>query len=112
MLTPSCVFSTCHSGGGTTGATRLDFRPGQTRAHLVDFPSMVAPGRTLVVASQPAQSYLLVMLGQVAPGAADPPADPIPDDIGTMPQGSAGELLCPPVREAIERWIAAGAVDD
>jgi hypothetical protein len=105
----SCVFSSCHSGTATTPSTTIDLHVGQSRTHLVGVASMIDPSRTLVVASAPRQSWLLVMLGQIAPADADPPASPIPTDVGTMPQGTGGQLLCPEKRDAIERWIAAGA---
>jgi hypothetical protein len=105
----SCVFSSCHSGTATTPSTTIDLHVGQSRAHLVNVASMLDPSRSLVIPSTPRQSWLLVMLGQIAPGDADPPANPLPTDVGTMPQGTGGQLLCPEKRDAIERWIAAGA---
>ena len=109
VFVPSCVFGDCHSGNNQTKQSMIDLHVGQARAHLVGVPSMLDPTRTLVVASQPRQSWLIVMLGQIQPADADPPAGPLPAEIGTMPQGTAGELLCPEKRDAIERWIATGA---
>ena len=54
-----------------------------------------------MVPNQPSMSYLMVVLGHI-----DGPLDP---RIGTMPYNSP--LLCVEKREAIERWIAAGAPD-
>ena len=109
IFMPSCVFSSCHSGTGGTPATSIDLHIGQARSHLVGIMSMLDSTRILVVPSMPRQSWLLVMLGQIQPGDADPPSSPIPTDVGTMPQGSGGLLLCPEKRDAIERWIAGGA---
>jgi hypothetical protein len=107
----SCVFSTCHNGADTGVASKIDLRAGQAYTHLVGAVSDLEPTRMLVVAGAPARSYLLVMLGQIQPQDADPPANPIRSDIGTMPQGNSGQLLCVEKRDAIERWIAAGAAN-
>jgi hypothetical protein len=107
VFTPSCVFTTgCHNGSDTTGtAAKIDLRPGQARAHLVNATSHLEPTRKLVVPGNPAKSYMLVMLGHIQPQNADPPAPPIRSDVGTMPQGTAGQLLCAGKREVIQRWI-------
>jgi len=109
VFVPSCVFGDCHSGNNQTKQSMIDLHVGQARAHLLGVQSMLDPTRTLVVASAPRQSWLIVMIGQIQPADADPPAGPLPAEIGTMPQGTAGELLCAEKRDAIERWIAAGA---
>ena len=49
------------------------------------------------------------MIGHVAPDAAEPPGELPPANIGLMPQNAGGKLLCREKREAIERWIMAGA---
>ncbi len=107
----SCIFSGCHNGGATD-AGKIDLRAGAAFAHLVDFDSKVETGRKLVVASDPAKSYLLLMLGQVKPEDASPPTVAPPTDIGFMPQGTGNQLLCPEKREAIERWITMGALNN
>ena len=109
VFVPSCVFGDCHSGNNQTKQGMIDLHTGQARAHLVGVPSMLDPTRVLVTASAPRQSWMMVMLGQIQPADADPPSGPLDAEIGTMPQGTAGELLCPEKRDAIERWIAAGA---
>jgi hypothetical protein len=109
ILTPQCTFSGCHNGASTP-AGMIDLRGGMAYAHLVGAASALEPTRKLVVAGNPAQSYLEVMLGTIAPEAADPPADPIRSDVGTMPM-SAG-LLCCQKLDAVDRWIAAGAMND
>src|SRR5690242_4185683 len=106
VFAPSCVFTTgCHNGTDTTGmAAKIDLRPSFAYVHLVNAPSDLEKTRKLVVPGSPAKSYLMVMLGQIQPADADPPAPPIRSDIGTMPEGTAGELLCAGKRDAIERW--------
>ncbi|HEU0029263.1 MAG TPA: hypothetical protein VFQ53_01435 [Kofleriaceae bacterium] len=104
----SCIFSGCHNGGATD-AGMLDLRTGMAFSHLVGVASKVETGRTLVVAGDPAKSYLLVMIGQIAPQNADPPTVAPPASIGLMPQNSGGQLLCQEKRDAIQRWITMGA---
>lgn len=105
----SCVFSGCHNGGNTD-AGMMDIRAGMAHAHLVDVDAEVGPGRKLVVAGNPAASYLMLMIGHIAPEDADPPGELPPASIGLMPQNAGGKLLCREKREAIERWITAGAL--
>lgn len=105
----SCIFSGCHNGQATA-AGRIDLRTGAARDALVDVDSEVNVGFKLVVPGQAKQSYLLLILGHFQPGEADPPTDAPPSSIGTMPQGTGGALLCREKREAIERWIVAGAL--
>jgi hypothetical protein len=94
----SCVFMSCHSGAATQ-ANGLNLEPGQSHAELVGQPSIVAPTETLVVPGDPAASYLLVALGR---------------NPGTLPMGGTMPLSSPPLCDqkidAIERWIAAGAL--
>jgi hypothetical protein len=107
----SCIFSGCHNGGATD-AGKVDLRAGMAFAHLVNFDSKVEVGRKLVVPSDPAKSYLLVMLGQIQPADADPPTVAPPATIGFMPQGTGNQLLCPEKREAVQRWITMGALNN
>jgi len=107
----SCIFSGCHNGGATD-AGRLDLRMGASHVELVNIPSEVDPGRMLVVPGDAAKSYLLVMLGEIRPQDADPPTVAPPSEIGLMPQATGGALLCPEKRDAVERWIVAGALND
>lgn len=111
ILRLSCIFSGCHNGANTD-AGRLDLRAGMAHASLVGVPSEIEPSRTLVVPGDPAKSYLLLMVGQIAPEDADPPGNLPPSEIGLMPQGTGGILLCAEKRDAIERWIAEGALDN
>ena len=106
-----CIFSGCHNGAPTS-AGKVDLRDGMSYAHLVNFGSILTPGRTLVVASQPTQSYLEVMLGIIKPADASPPASPPPASVGLMPQSNGGALLCCQKLGAIDRWITAGAMNN
>lgn len=109
IFAQSCNFpGSCHASASDPG--KLDLRPGVSHDHLVGVPSMIDRTRMLVVPNDRAASYLLLMLRDVAPAMASPPASPPPGNIGFMPQnaGAAGTLCCQKL-EAIERWINAGA---
>ena len=67
---------------------------------MVGVDSILFPQFKRVVAGDPANSYLLMILGHI-----DGPIDP---NVGTMPGGN-NPLLCVEKREAIARWITAGA---
>lgn len=108
IFKPSCEFSGCHNGVQGSAAGRLDIRPGQAFAHLVNVDSNIDTSRKLVVPGEPTQSYLLMMIQQIPPSGMTPPAAPPPDDIGYMPQTS-NSVLCAEKRDAIQRWIVAGA---
>lgn len=101
----SCDSSGCHNGAAGNDSI-VDLSPGASYAHLVDFTSNIDSSRKLVVANNLAASYLLLMLGDVAPANASPPASGLPP-AGRMPQGSP--QLCCQKLDAIERWITAGA---
>jgi hypothetical protein len=107
----SCVFSGCHNGGATD-AGRMNLKETFAHASIVGVDSEVELGRKIVEPGNPAASYLLLMLGEIAPADADPPAGPPPGSIGLMPQNAGGMLLCSQKRGAIVRWIEAGALDD
>ena len=104
----SCIFSGCHNGANTA-AGRVDLRLGNSHRTLVDVDSAIDPTRKLVVAGAPDQSYLLMMIKHIAPDDMAPPASPPPANIGYMPQNAGGATMCIQKREAIERWIEAGA---
>ena len=91
-------FQACHKGAARQ-AGGLNLETGRAHAALVGIASTKFPTWQLVVPNQPAQSYLMVVLGQY-----DGPIDP---RIGTMPFNSG--LLCKEKRDAVERWIQAGA---
>lgn len=112
IFKPACTFAGCHDGSGTA-AGRLDLREGHAFGALVGVASRVDPMRTLVVAGQPSQSSLLLMIGELAPGAMSPPASAIPTPPGPMPlTGGDQPTLCAEKRSAISRWVAAGAAND
>jgi hypothetical protein len=104
-----CAFSGCHNGGANL-AGMMDLRDGMARTHIVNVASMLDTRRKIVVPGNTAQSYMLVMISEIQPAMADPPAGAIRSDVGTMPQGSP--LLCQEKRDAIQRWIVAGALDN
>ena len=104
----SCTFSGCHNGMATD-AGRLNLTVGNSHSSLLGIASEIEPGSTLVVANQPLQSYLLVMMRQITPEMADPPVGEPDEDVGYMPQNAGGAVLCCQKLDAIERWIAAGA---
>jgi hypothetical protein len=108
----SCTFSSCHHGQPGQDAGRIDLRVGQSFAFLVNFPSALDPTRKLVVPSVPNQSYLLMMIRQIPPGMMDPPASAPDPSIGFMPQNSGGSAICAEKRDAVERWIAMGALNN
>ena len=101
----SCNFAGCHNGAAGNDST-VDLSPGMSRAHMVNFTSHIDPTRKIVVPNDVAASYLMLMLGDVAPAMASPPASGLPG-AGRMPQGAP--ILCCQKLDAIERWITAGA---
>lgn len=111
VFSVSCGFSGCHNGAATA-AGRIDFKtPGAGHGDLVGIDSTVAPGRKLVVAGEPKQSYLLMIMQQFPPSEMLPmPATNPPADVGFMPQGTDNVPLCCQKLDAVERWIMAGAM--
>ena len=100
---PSCAnFSACHMGNAAE-AGNLNLEAGMTHAQLVNHDTTLYPGQwQRVVPSDEAHSYLSVIIGDET--------GPINQNVGTMPYNSP--LLCKEKRDAIERWITAGALDD
>ncbi|MGE0404469.1 MAG: hypothetical protein AB7T06_47605 [Kofleriaceae bacterium] len=109
VFATACTFSGCHNGANDD-AGRMDLRSGMAHTSLVNKPSNIDPAYMLVVPGQPNQSYLMMMVQHLTPEELSPPADPPPLDIGFMPQNTGGKPICAPKREAIERWIMAGAM--
>jgi hypothetical protein len=105
IFAASCNFSGCHDSATDSG--KLDLRAGVSHDHLVGVSSQIDGTRKLVVPNDVAASYLMLMLRDVAPAMASPPASPPPGNVGFMPQ--AAPTLCCQKLEAIERWINAGA---
>ena len=97
VFSASCTFSGCHLGVAAN-AGHLSLEPGQARGQLVNTVSTSANTWMRVVPNDAAKSYLLVAVGsQTGPSPVD----------GVMPLGSS--KLCVEKRDAIRRWIEAGA---
>ena len=108
VFAQSCTFSGCHNGANTN-AGRLDLRPTMSFAELVNVDSVISPTYKYVVPGQPNQSHLLLMINHIPPEMMSPPAMAPDPQIGYMPQNAGGRLLCVEKRDAIQRWIMAGA---
>lgn len=93
----SCSTPSCHRGVATN-AGFLDLGAGHARDQLVGITSTSSTSWKRVVPGDVSRSYLLVAIGQIA--------GPRPVD-GIMPLG--GPMLCVEKRDAIQRWIEAGA---
>jgi len=108
IFVPSCAFIGCHSS--TSDAGKLDLRAGVSHDHLVGVSSILEPTRKLVVPNDVDASYLMLMVRDVPPAMATPPASAPPGSVGFMPQGVPASLgLCCQKLDALERWINAGA---
>lgn len=111
VFVPSCAFSGCHNGTATA-AGRLDLKtPGASHAALVNVASAIDASRMLVVPGAPKDSYLLMIMQHYKPSEMMPPMSAPPEDIGYMPQNGGGALCCQKL-DALERWIAAGAMNN
>ena len=111
IFAKQCAFSGCHNAT-SSAAGRLDLKnPGKSHAALVDVASAIEPSRKLVVPGAPQESYLLMLLQAYPPAEMEPtPASPPPDDVGFMPQ-NAPPICCQKL-DAVERWIAEGAMNN
>jgi hypothetical protein len=108
LFNTNCGGTSCHQANSDSNAKKNPYGDlAMTYASLVNFESNVNPGVKLVVAGQPSQSYLLVMLNHLAPANFSPPLGAVPSDPGLMPQNS-GTLCCQKL-DAVQRWIEAGA---
>jgi hypothetical protein len=105
----ACTFSGCHNGANDD-AGRMDLRAGMSYASLVGKPSDIDDRFMLVDPGNPNKSFLLYMVQHFEKEEMDPPAMDPPVDVGFMPQNTGGRPICSQKREAIERWIAAGAM--
>jgi hypothetical protein len=94
VFSASCALSNCHTSTNQAGGLVLE--AGMAHDNLVNRPSTQHTDWMRVLATEPAQSYLLVAIG-----GADGP------DRGTMPW--AMPPLCQEKIDAIQRWIAGGA---
>lgn len=110
IFSKQCAFSGCHNGQPTDQG-KMDIRTTDAAiTSLVSVDSHMCPGTPRVVPGHPEQSWLLKMMGQfddTTPGSCT-----IDPKIGLMPMDNNGELLCKDKRDAIERWIMAGATND
>lgn len=97
IFTTSCALGACHLGTAL-GAGRLSLESGRSHGQLVDTASTSATSWMRVVPGDSAHSYLLVAIGAQS--------GPLPKD-GIMPLGAT--VLCAEKRDAIKRWIDAGA---
>jgi hypothetical protein len=104
IFTVSCNFSGCHSSASDAG--KLDLKTA-SHDHLVGVSSMIDRTRMLVVPNDVKSSYFMLMVRDVPPAMATPPANPPPGSVNYMPQGST--TLCCQKLDALERWINAGA---
>lgn len=106
-----CSFAGCHDGQATV-AGRLDLKtPGMSHGELVNVDSVLVPGRTLVVPGQPKQSYLMMIMQLFPPAEMEPtPVGPPPNNTGFMPQNTNNVPVCCQKLDALERWIATGAL--
>ena len=102
VFEPSCAnFTACHQGAAPD-AGGLSLKRGETHRQLVNIDSKLFMQFKRVAPNDPANSYLMIITGQY-PG-------PIDAEVGLMPFSSS--LLCKEKRDALERWIVAGAPDE
>ncbi|MBK9029809.1 MAG: hypothetical protein IPL61_00450 [Myxococcales bacterium] len=102
VFQPSCAgFRDCHQGAAVDAA-HLSLERGQSQPQMVGIDSELFPQLKRVIAGDPANSYLMMIIGSYV--------GPLKDGVGTMPYNSA--LLCKEKRDAVERWIADGALPE
>ena len=100
VFTRSCAqFSSCHMGNALS-AGGLNLEEGMLEENVVNVESDLAPEMDIVEPGSPADSYMMVILGEF--GADDPRIDP---SVGLMPFNN--ETLCVQKRAAIGRWITS-----
>ena len=116
IFDPNCFSSSCHEANGAA-KLKISQNVSQTDAYKnllgpdgMGAFSTIDPTRRLVVPGDPRASYLELMIQKIPPGSATPPAAPPPPSIGFMPQTSG--ILCCQKLDAIDSWIAAGAMND
>ncbi len=98
----NCGASSCHGASGDLKLLNAD-----VHTQIVNARSRYDANHVIVTPGVPNKSYMLFMLRHITAAEMDPPAMAPPEDVGFMPQG--GSPLCESKREAIERWILAGA---
>ncbi len=96
IFTPGCAaFSSCHMGDARQAAN-LNLEPGMSLAAMLNVDSILFSDWKLVVPGDPANSYLMVILGAEI--------GPLKDGVGTMPFNNP--KLCQPKLDAVSRWIS------
>jgi hypothetical protein len=97
ILSAGCAgFDACHKGNAAQ-AGGLNLENGQSQAAMLGIDSVRFTDWKLVVAGDPDNSYLMVLLtGE---------GGPLDDKVGTMPYNNP--RLCEPKIDAIRRWITA-----
>jgi hypothetical protein len=114
IFAANCFGSSCHTGSTASG--KRDLSDGVSYATLMGpsgtggVKANLAPTHDLVVPGSPEKSYLYIIMRGIEPEDADPPVSPPPSNIGYMPMSNS--LLCCQKIDAVERWIAAGAMND
>ncbi len=107
----NCFGSACHEA---TGSAKLKFSKDVSQsdayANLMNYKSTVDPNYMVVVPGDPMASYMMLMVQKIPPAQMTPPAADPPKNIGYMPQ--ANPVLCCQKQDAIQNWIAAGAMND
>ena len=100
VLTPSCVFATCHKSPDASAAGLLNLEGTNDEVHavLVDVPSSVLAQRIRVIPGDPDASYVIEKLTSDSPEAGE-----------RMPMNA--ELEDYRV-ELVREWIEAGAAND
>jgi hypothetical protein len=99
VLTPGCVFATCHKSGATSaGMMNLEGTDDEVHARLVDVPAAGITGRIRVIAGDPDTSYVMEKLTSDTPAAGE-----------RMPLDAPLE---PDRIELVRAWIEAGAAND
>lgn len=108
VFNSNCSGTSCHQSNSNSNAKKNPYGDiPTTYASLVNFDSQVTPGLKLVVPGQVNQSYVMVMLHDLAGSKFSPPQAEPPSDPGYMPQNSPS--ICCQKIDAIQRWIEAGA---
>lgn len=116
VFATNCFGSSCHDMGGEGKlAIAQNVTTNQAYDNLVGsngmgVKSLIDTTRTLVVPGNGSASWLEVMIQEIPPSAAMPPASPPPGNIGYMPQ--ANGVLCCQKLDAIDRWITQGSAAD
>jgi hypothetical protein len=116
IFATNCFGSSCHDAGGlgklaiAQSVTTMQAYTNLVGSNGMGVPSLIDSTRTLVVPSNGSASWIEVMIQEIPPTQATPPANPPPGNIGYMPMANAP--LCCQKLDAIDRWITMGALDN